>query len=162
MSNKKKYYNIFTDGGCRPNPGIGAAASILVFKGEVIDEVVITKVMTTNNEMELIGLIKGFGLAAKVISDNADDKLTITFRCDSQYVIKGVSEWMYNWKALGWRKANGTPIMYRELWMCLYELVEEFKKVDTKIRFRYVEAHSGIKGNEIVDNMCTQAIKKLN
>lgn len=155
----KKRYSIYTDGGCRPNPGVGAAASILVLRGKIVDEVIIGKPMTTNNEMELMGLIKGLALAAQAIASNANKKIYIDFYCDSQLVLRGVKDWMYLWKSLGWKKGNGNPIKNVELWQCIYETVKYLKQTDVELTFNYVEAHSGDKFNTIVDKMCTKHIR---
>lgn len=155
---KKKRYSIYTDGGCRPNPGSGAAASVLVLRDRIVDTLVITKSVTTNNEMEMMGLIKGLALAAQAIASNPKKKIYIDFYLDSKLVLKGVNEWMYTWKSLGWRKGNGNPPMYVELWMCIYETLEYLKQTDVEITFNYVEAHKGNKYNTVVDKLCTKAI----
>ncbi len=95
---------------------------------------------TTNNRMELMAAIE----ALKNISKDEEVEL----RTDSKYVIKGITEWIENWKINGWKTANKKPVENQDLWERLLSQVEG-KSVD----WRYVEAHAGVPGNERVDEI---------
>jgi ribonuclease HI len=162
---------IYTDGGCRPNPGIGAAASILVFNGKIQEEVVNVKKNTTNNEMEIAAFVQGLLLLLKFyqpyqlrpirVDIKGLEKPKIILFCDSQYVVKGVNEWMAGWKSRGWRRQNGTPIMNQDMWRVIDEIMIEFKQLIPGLVIKHIKAHSGKRYNEYVDNLCTQAITGL-
>lgn len=147
---------IYTDGGCRPNPGKGASASLLVFKDEVVAKRVEVKHITTNNEMELMGLIQGL-VDFTIFQKSQKVSKEIILYIDSQYVINGAERWMYSWKKRNWLLNSNQVVKNKELWIFIYNLIEQIK-LTNRITFRHVKAHTGNLYNEMVDNMCTQAI----
>ena len=135
---------IYTDGSCRGNPGPGGWAAILRYKDRE-KELFGRESQTTNNRMELMAAIKALE--------------TLTRRChvrlltDSQYVKKGVTEWLPSWKARNWKTAAKTPVKNVDLWKRL-----ETAAARHEIDWEWVRGHSGHDENERVDALARQAI----
>jgi ribonuclease HI len=147
---------IFTDGGCSGNPGPGGWAYVMVletFQGEKIaaHEKGAEK-ETTNNRMELTAVIRSL-LALKKM-DGVPRKVIVY--TDSQYVQKGITDWIRNWKRNSWRTSDKTPVKNKDLWMELDSLAEEFP-----IKWEWVRGHAGNKYNEICDQMTQEAIASI-
>lgn len=143
---------LFTDGACSGNPGPGGWAYILRHpaSGRVIDESGAVE-RTTNNRMELMGVIRGLESLKKPCS--------VVVVTDSQYVAKGLSEWMPKWKAQGWRRKEGKqfkPVVNEDLWRLLDELGQRHS-----IRVRHVLGHHGHPENEAADRMAVAAYRQL-
>ena len=135
----------FTDGGCRGNPGVGAWAFLLVdLDTRKALEAAGGEQLTTNNRMELMGVIRGLEVMRL--------PLIVDLYSDSQYVLKGLEQWMPGWKRGGWRTADGKPVKNRELWVQLDELM-----VKHTLRFHWVRGHSGHPENERCDRMAVAA-----
>ncbi len=135
--------SVFTDGGCSGNPGPGGWAYVLIDEeGNVISTSSGGEAQTTNNKMELCAVINAIS-ACKII-----DAKSITINTDSQYVKNGITQWIYNWKAKGWKTASKEPVKNRELW-------EELDKLNAScnIIWNWVKGHAGIKFNELCDSM---------
>ncbi|HID00377.1 MAG TPA: ribonuclease HI [Piscirickettsiaceae bacterium] len=139
-----KKVELFTDGGCRGNPGIGGWAALLRYgahertlSGAVGD--------TTNNRMELQAVIEGL----KALKEPVE----VTITTDSQYVKKGVTEWMANWKRNGWKTANKKPVKNRDLWEALDAQLQRHR-----VHWRWVKGHAGHRENERVDQLANQAM----
>ena len=138
---------IFTDGACRGNPGPGGWGALLRFGGE-------EKTLfggeqdTTNNRMELTAVIEALG-ALKRPCD-------VTLTSDSTYVLKGIQEWMPNWKKRGWKTASKKPVKNVDLWKKLDVLI-----VEHKIDWQRVKGHSGHPENELADQLANQGIDEL-
>jgi ribonuclease HI len=139
----------YTDGGCRGNPGIGAWAFVLVDSstgtalersGGVHD--------TTNNRMELTGAIEALKALRKPV--------TVLLHSDSEYVTKGMSEWVSGWKRRGWRKSDGKPVINADLWQAL-----DAEAARHTVRWTWVRGHAGHDGNEHVDRLCNEAMDRL-
>jgi ribonuclease HI len=141
------HVQIFTDGACRGNPGPGGWGALLRFGGE-------EKTLfggeqdTTNNRMELTAVIEALG-ALKRPCD-------VTLTSDSTYVLKGIQEWMPNWKKRGWKTASKKPVKNVDLWKKLDVLI-----VEHKIDWRWVKGHSGHPENELADQLANQGIDEL-
>jgi len=141
------HVQIFTDGACRGNPGPGGWGALLRFGGE-------EKTLfggehdTTNNRMELTAVIEALG-ALKRPCD-------VTLTSDSTYVLKGIQEWMPNWKKRGWKTASKKPVKNVDLWKKLDVLI-----VEHKIDWQWVKGHSGHPGNELADQLANQGIDEL-
>lgn len=133
---------IYTDGSSRGNPGPGGWGAIVLGEGKV-KELGGREEMTTNNRMELKGAIE----ALKSISN----KNEIVVHSDSQYVIKGITEWISGWQAKGWRNAQKKAVLNRDLWEELYEATR-----GKDISWQYVAGHSDIAGNERCDEIATR------
>ena len=139
---------VFSDGGCRGNPGPGAWAYCVQTKADAIDksETGFTA-STTNNVMELSGAI--FGLKSLLKERPAK----IILYSDSQYVVKGVNEWIPSWKRRGWRKSNNQAPENLELWKELDKLNSELN-----VEFKWVKGHSGHPQNELCDELLNQRL----
>jgi ribonuclease HI len=141
------HVQIFTDGACRGNPGPGGWGALLRFGGE-------EKTLfggekdTTNNRMELTAVIEALG-ALKRPCD-------VTLTSDSTYVLKGIQEWMPNWKKRGWITASKKPVKNVDLWKKLDVLI-----VEHKIDWQWVKGHSGHPENELADQLANQGIDEL-
>lgn len=128
---------VFTDGACLGNPGPGGYAALILFEGR--EQIIVGRdPATTNNKMEMTAAIKALealprGLAATVHSD-------------SQYVVKGIREWLPGWKKRGWRTAAGEPVKNQPLWESLDRLNSE-----RNVTWQWVKGHAGHKQNERVD-----------
>ena len=138
---------IYTDGGCRGNPGIGAWGVLLRFNGTE-KQLSGSERETTNNRMELTAAIKGL----ESLTRDCQVRLTT----DSQYVQKGITEWISGWKARGWKTAAKKPVKNMDLWKQLDQLV-----VDHQIEWHWVRGHSGHAENELVDQLCNEAMDRM-
>jgi ribonuclease HI len=138
---------IYTDGACRGNPGPGGWGALLS-NGEHEKELSGAEALTTNNRMELTAVIRA--LEALKPSSEA---LIYT---DSEYVRKGITEWVKNWKARGWKTADRKPVKNQDLWERLDALA-----AGHKIEWRWVKGHSGVPGNERVDRLANEAIDAM-
>ena len=137
---------IVTDGACLGNPGPGGYAALITIAGE--EQVVVgSDKTTTNNKMEMTAAIKA--LEAVPLG------LPIIVHSDSQYVIKGATQWLKGWKARGWRKADGQPVLNQDLWMQMDALM-----LGRKITWKWVKGHAGHPENERVDGLANgEAVK---
>jgi ribonuclease HI len=131
---------IYTDGAARGNPGPGGWAAIILEEDKV-REIGGRDEHTTNNKMELTGAIKALESASEG---------DITVHTDSEYVMKGITEWIHNWQAKGWRTAARKPVLNQDLWQKLLEVTE-----GRNISWKYVAGHSGDKHNDRVDEIAT-------
>lgn len=135
---------IFTDGGCHGNPGPGAWAALLRYKG-VTKEISGYAPNTTNNRMEIQATIE----ALKCVSKPGK----IDLYTDSQYVQKGATEWLAGWVVRGWKTASKQPVKNQDLWQELYTLTQ---KMD--ITWHWVRGHDGHVENEHVDGLVQQVL----
>lgn len=157
MQELKSAYAVFADGACRGNPGPGAwGVMIQDALGEVILKSSGVDVPTTNNKMELEGVIRGLkGLVEKWIEDGTSDRLSPVFvYSDSKYVTEGISSWVAGWKNRGWKKADGKEPENIVLWKELDMLKSQFET----IQFIWVKGHAGHPQNELCDQMCNLAL----
>ena len=157
MQELSQGYAIFADGACRGNPGPGAwAVMIQDCKGEVILKSSGVDVPTTNNKMELEGVIRGLkGLIEKWIEDGVSDNESPVFvYSDSKYVVEGIEKWVIGWKARGWKKADNKEPENILLWKELDQLKSRFNH----IKFLWVKGHSGHPQNEMCDRMANLAL----
>lgn len=150
-------YAIFADGACRGNPGPGAWATMIQdHKGDVLLKSSGVSVPTTNNKMELEGVIRGLnGLIEKWIEEGISERETPVFvYSDSKYVIEGIEKWVVGWKARGWKKADNKEPENLLLWKELDQLKSRF----STINFIWVKGHAGHPQNEMCDKMANQAL----
>lgn len=137
---------IFTDGACLGNPGPGGYAAVVTIAGQ--EQIIVGRdPSTTNNKMEMTAAIKAL--------EAVPHSLPITIHSDSQYVIKGVTQWLRGWKAKGWRKADGKPVLNQDLWMQMDDLI-----VSRKITWRWVKGHAGHPENERVDRLANSEAQR--
>lgn len=143
---------IYTDGGCRGNPGPGGWAYII--KNESIE---ISRsggdLYTTNNKMELTAVIRSL---EAVVKDSELAQRGIELHTDSQYVKNGISSWINNWVRNGWMTAAKKPVKNKELWI-------ELKKVSDKlsVTWKWVKGHAGDPLNEACDQMVNEEMSKI-
>jgi len=146
-------FKIYTDGGCSGNPGPGGWAYVMVqqtFQGEqVIAKDKGSEKDTTNNRMELTAVIMALR-ALKTMTGVPHQAAVLT---DSQYVQKGITEWIRNWKRNAWRTADKKPVKNQDLWMELDALANEFP-----LKWEWVKGHAGNEYNEMCDAMTQEAI----
>jgi ribonuclease HI len=140
--------DIYTDGACRGNPGPGGWAALLSMNGHE-KELAGAEVLTTNNRMELTAVIR----ALEALKRPAK----VRVYTDSQYVRKGIMEWVASWKARGWRTADRKPVKNQDLWEQLDALAAAHE-----IEWHWVPGHAGVPGNERVDQLANRAIDALN
>jgi len=146
---------IFTDGGCQGNPGPGGWAYVMIlktFQGETIAaQNKGAEKDTTNNRMELTAVISALR-ALKTM--NVPRKAAVL--TDSQYVQKGITEWIQAWKRNSWRTSDKKPVKNQDLWMELDSIAGEFS-----IEWEWVRGHAGNEYNEMCDRMTQEAIADI-
>jgi ribonuclease HI len=138
---------IFTDGACKGNPGPGGWGALLRYNG-VEKSLKGAETNTTNNRMELKAAIEGI----KAITRPCQ----IDIFTDSQYLRKGMTEWLAGWKLKGWRNARKDPVKNADLWQELDSLSSKHT-----ITWHWVRGHSGHRENEMADELANQAILEL-
>ncbi|MEK6749244.1 MAG: ribonuclease HI [Pseudomonadota bacterium] len=147
MADKREWVEIFSDGACRGNPGPGGWGALLRFRGK-------EKYMhgaeqhTTNNRMELMAVIAGLMALKRAC--------LVRVTTDSQYVQKGITEWLPSWKARGWRTADKKPVKNEDLWRKL-----EQEAARHTVSWHWVRGHTGHPGNERADQLANQAIDEM-
>ncbi len=138
---------IYTDGACKGNPGVGGWGAILRFGGTE-KELFGGVADTTNNRMEMTAVIE----ALRALSRSCD---AIVFT-DSSYVQKGISEWIHGWKRNGWKTADKKPVKNADLWQTLDQLANEHK-----IEWRWVKGHAGHPENERADMLANRGVDSV-
>jgi ribonuclease HI len=138
---------IHTDGACRGNPGPGGWGVLLSWNG-THKELSGAEAATTNNRMELTAAIMGLAALKR-------PSIAIV-RSDSQYVIKGITEWLPAWKARAWRTADKKAVKNQDLWEKLDQVAGEHT-----LRWQWVKGHSGDPGNERADELANLAIDAM-
>ncbi|MEZ4650864.1 MAG: ribonuclease HI [Candidatus Eisenbacteria bacterium] len=140
---------LYTDGACSGNPGPGGWAAILASpsSGKRV-ELTGSDPETTNNRMEMMAVLEGLRQIKK-----APSKIHVV--SDSNYVIKGLTEWIQGWERNGWKTANKKPVKNRELWI---DLVTEVRR--HQCTFEWVRGHDGHPENERVDQLAVEAYQK--
>ena len=138
--------NIYTDGACKGNPGPGGWGALLKY-GDISKEMFGGELGTTNNRMELMAAI----MALEALSRPCKIILTT----DSEYVRKGVLEWMEGWKKRNWMTAAKKPVKNQDLWQRL-----DKAKQQHDIQWKWVKGHSGHPGNEKADDLANQGVIK--
>ncbi len=138
---------IFTDGACRGNPGPGGWGVVLRYRGKE-KELFGGEADTTNNRMELTAAIAGLRALKRACR--------ITLTTDSQYVMKGITEWMPNWKRRGWLTAGKKPVKNVDLWKELDEALAAHE-----VHWQWVKGHAGHPENERADQLANRGIDEL-
>jgi len=139
--------DIYTDGACRGNPGPGGWAAVLS-SGAREKELSGAQIHTTNNRMELQAVIA----ALQALKRPVDVRLYT----DSQYVRRGILEWLPQWKARGWKTADKKPVKNQDLWELLEAVAARHR-----IEWHWIRGHTGIPGNERCDALANAAIDGL-
>jgi len=143
------HVEIHTDGACKGNPGPGGWG-VLMKSGRHVRELCGGELGTTNNRMELMAVIQAL-IALK-------RPCHIVLYLDSEYVRKGITEWIHGWKARGWRTAAKQPVKNVDLWMQLDDAVSTSAHV---IEWRWVKGHAGDPGNERADALANLGVEKV-
>jgi len=139
-----KVIDIYTDGACKGNPGPGGWGALLRF-GDQEKELFGGETPTTNNRMELMGVISALEALKR--------PCRVVIHTDSQYVQKGISEWIHGWKKKNWMTAAKTPVKNADLWKRLDALVGQHQ-----IEWRWVKGHSGHPENERADALANRGV----
>lgn len=139
--------HIYTDGACRGNPGPGGWGAILRY-GDTEKELYGAESNTTNNRMELMAAIR----ALEALTRACDVILTT----DSQYLRKGITEWLPQWKRRGWKTADKQPVKNQDLWERL-----EKAAASHRIQWDWIKGHSGHEENERADQLANRAIDEM-
>ncbi len=142
-----KNVQIYTDGACRGNPGIGGWGAMLSCNGKV-KEIYGGEQETTNNRMEMMAVIQ----ALTTLTKNSE----VTLHSDSKYVLQGINDWMPNWKKKNWKTAAKKPVKNVDLWKQIDQLAQEHA-----IKWVWVKGHSGNAGNERADELANLGIDNL-
>ncbi len=135
---------VFCDGAAKGNPGPGGWGVVIATPEGQVLELGGSAAHTTNNKMELTAAIQA-------LTAIRGDGRAVDVHTDSTYVIKGIREWIWGWRRRGWKTAQGTDVLNRDLWLELEQLTSARGK--DAIAWHYVRGHSGIPGNERVDEI---------
>ena len=141
-----KNVHIYTDGACSGNPGPGGWGSVLIFNGHR-RELSGGAADTTNNRMELMAVIAAMQVLKRPCH--------VTIYTDSVYVMKGMTEWLPQWKKRNWRTAGKQAVKNVDLWQLLEKVL-----VPHTVSWRWVKGHSGIQENERADELARLAIPR--
>ncbi len=140
---------IYTDGACKGNPGPGGWGVLMRSEDGSEKELCGGELGTTNNRMEMMAVIQALTALKRPCS--------VTLHLDSQYVLKGITEWLVGWKAKGWKTAAKQPVKNVDLWQQLDQLVSTSGHT---IDWRWVKGHAGDPGNERADALANRGVEK--
>ena len=138
---------VYTDGACRGNPGPGGWGVLLRY-GETEKEMYGGEAETTNNRMELMAAIQAL--------ENLTRECKVVLTTDSEYVRKGITEWMSNWKKRGWKTASKQPVKNKDLWQRLDKAATQHQ-----VEWHWVRGHTGHPENERADQLANKGIDEL-
>ena len=141
-----EFVDVFSDGACKGNPGPGGWGALLRYRG-VEKELWGGEAHTTNNRMELLAVIKALAALKR--------RSWVRITTDSQYVKKGITEWMGRWKRNGWKTAAGKPVKNADLWRELDSAAAQHR-----VEWRWVRGHSGHRENERADELANRGIEE--
>lgn len=138
---------MYTDGACKGNPGPGGWGVVLRY-GDAAKTLHGGEANTTNNRMELMAAIMGLKTLKR--------PCVVELYTDSQYVRKGITEWMHGWKKNGWKTAAKKPVKNEDLWRALDSEVARHQ-----INWHWVKGHAGIPDNELADELANRGVEEL-
>lgn len=138
---------IYTDGACRGNPGPGGWGAVLS-SGDRERTLKGAEAETTNNRMELTAAIRALNTLTR--------PCRVELYTDSEYVRRGISEWLPSWKTRGWKTADRKPVKNIDLWQALDEAAAKHA-----VRWHWVRGHTGNPGNERADRLANEAIDEM-
>lgn len=139
--------DIYTDGACKGNPGVGGWGALLRSGGHA-REIFGGEPQTTNNRMELTAVIR----ALEALKRESE----VRVHTDSKYVQQGISEWIHSWKKRGWKTADKKPVKNEDLWRQLDALATKHR-----IEWLWVKGHAGHDGNERADALANQGVESV-
>lgn len=142
-----KVVEIFTDGACRGNPGPGGWGALLRW-GEKEKYLSGGEKLTTNNRMELLAAIQALNALKK--------QCHVVLTTDSEYLRKGITEWLSQWKRRHWLTANKKPVKNQDLWEQLDKIAQQHI-----ITWKWIKGHSGHPENDIADQLANQGINQI-
>ena len=142
-----KTVNIYTDGACRGNPGVGGWGALIEYENHN-KEIFGGEKLTTNNQMELMAAIQGL----KALSE----KCIVNLTTDSKYVMDGINSWIKNWKRNNWKNSQKQNVKNKDLWIQLDKLNEQHD-----VKWHWVKGHSGHPQNELADQLANKGIDRL-
>ena len=137
---------IYTDGACKGNPGPGGWGALLKM-GAIEKTLHGGEPLTTNNRMEMLAVIEALGALKRPCK--------VLLHVDSQYVMKGMTEWIHGWKQRGWRTADKKPVKNADLWQRMEEEVAKHT-----ITWKWVKGHAGDPGNERADLLANRGVEE--
>jgi ribonuclease HI len=143
----KEVVEIYTDGACKGNPGVGGWGVLLRYR-DTTRELYGGEALTTNNRMELTAVIRALEALKR--------RCVVRLHTDSQYVHQGITTWIHDWKKRGWRTADKKPVKNEDLWRRLDELA-----AGHEIEWIWVEAHVGEPGNERADELANLGVASI-
>ena len=138
--------DVFTDGACKGNPGVGGWGALLKF-GDSTRELCGGEAHTTNNRMELTAVIRALEAMKR--------KCRIRLHTDSTYVQQGITVWIHAWKKRGWKTADKKPVKNADLWRQLDQVAREHD-----IEWLWVKGHAGHDGNERADALANRGVEQ--
>ena len=141
---------IYTDGACKGNPGPGGWGALLRAADGADKDLCGGAPETTNNRMEMMAVIEALSALKRPCH--------VILFVDSQYVLKGMTEWLHGWKAKGWRTAAKQPVKNVDLWQRLDTLVHQSEH---RIEWQWVKGHAGDPGNERADALANRGVEQL-
>ncbi|MBP8973084.1 MAG: ribonuclease HI [Anaerolineae bacterium] len=148
MPGEMPHVTIYTDGGCAPNPGPGGWAALLIAANGVTRDLSGAEPQTTNNRMELTAALEALR--------KLKQPCQVTLHTDSEYLKRGITEWLPDWAARGWQRKGKRPIENEDLWRALHTEMQRHT-----ITWQWVRGHAGDPHNEHVDRLATAARERL-
>lgn len=138
---------IYTDGACSGNPGPGGWGTLICFENGEVHELGGGEAQTTNNRMEMKAAIAGLEFLL-----TSGQSAPVSLHTDSEYVLKGITQWIKGWKQRGWQNSAKKPVLNRDLWEVLDQLtIQANQQLDRPLAWIYVRGHAGDPGNERCD-----------
>jgi len=145
-SEEAEAIDLFTDGACSGNPGPGGWGAILRWRGHE-KELSGGEAATTNNRMEMLAAIRGLEAIKRPARVNV--------HTDSQYVMKGITQWVKSWKARGWKTADKKPVKNEDLWKRL-----DAARLRHEVDWRWIKGHAGHEHNERADELARRGLEE--